>query len=115
LAEEKDVYARLEQRTARLAKALIDHARDAKFPLSAPHLASLLWVIPQADAAPRDATPLQPESVTRFAALHRALLDEGVFLPPSAYEVAFLSTAHTDDVLHETEARFARAFRKVRP
>jgi glutamate-1-semialdehyde 2,1-aminomutase len=114
LADEKDAHARLERSTARLARALSDHARDAKFPLSAPHLASLLWVIPQADAAPRDATPLHPESVARFAALHRALLEEGVFLPPSAYEVAFLSTAHTDDVLRQVEEGFARALRRVR-
>lgn len=114
LADVKDSHDRLARGTARLAKALSDHARDARFPLSVPHLASLLWVIPQADAAPRDATPLQPESVARFAALHRALLEEGVFLPPSAYEVAFLSTAHTDDVLQQVEERFARALRKVR-
>ena len=114
LEDEKDAHARLERATAGLAKALLDHAQDATFPLSVPHLASMLWVIPQADAAPRDATPLHKESVTRFAALHRALLDEGVLLPPSAYEVAFLSTAHTDDVLRTVEESFARAIRSVR-
>lgn len=113
MAAEKDLHPRLARGTATLAKALLDHARDAKVPFSAPHLASLLWLIPQDDCAPRDATPLEKASVERFAALHRALLDEGVFLPPSAYEVAFLSTAHTEDVLQHVEQAFARALRRL--
>lgn len=115
LDAEKDAHARLERATSGLARSLVDRACDARFPLSVPHLASMLWVVPQADAAPRDATPLQKESVDRFAALHRALLHEGVFLPPSAYEVAFLSTAHAPPVLRQVEDAFERAFRSVRP
>ena len=37
-----------------------------------------------------------------FAAFHRAMLERGVYLPPSGYEVCFLSTAHTDDDLEKT-------------
>jgi glutamate-1-semialdehyde 2,1-aminomutase len=31
-----------------------------------------------------------------FARWHRAALGRGVFLPPSAFEAAFVSSAHTD-------------------
>ena len=37
----------------------------------------------------------------RFAALHRELGQRGVWIAPSAFEVAFLSLAHTD---HEIDA-----------
>jgi len=30
----------------------------------------------------------------RFARFHRAMLEAGVWLPPSQYEAAFVSTAH---------------------
>ena len=114
LADEKDAHARLARSTATLARALGDEAHDRGFPLSVPHLASLFWLIPHADFAPRDATPMPKEAVERFAALHRALLQEGVFLPPSAYEVGFLSTAHDEAVLHETAEAFGRALGRLR-
>jgi glutamate-1-semialdehyde 2,1-aminomutase len=37
-----------------------------------------------------------------FAAFHRSMLERGIYLPPSGYEVDFLSTAHTDDDLEKT-------------
>ncbi len=40
----------------------------------------------------------------RFAAFHRSLLDGGVYWPPSKFEAAFLSGAHTDDDIEETVA-----------
>jgi glutamate-1-semialdehyde 2,1-aminomutase len=33
--------------------------------------------------------------VDRFAALFHAMLAQGIYLPPSAYEACFLSLAHT--------------------
>ena len=42
---------------------------------------------------------------SRFAAFHRAMLEAGVWLPPSQFEAAFLSTAHTDaDIRHTVDA-----------
>jgi glutamate-1-semialdehyde 2,1-aminomutase len=42
-----------------------------------------------------------------FAAFHRAMLERGVWLPPSQFEAAFLGTAHSDAVV-ETTVRAAR-------
>jgi len=41
-------------------------------------------------------------NMQRFARFHREMLDRGVYLPPSGYEVGFISTAHTDDDLLRT-------------
>ena len=40
-----------------------------------------------------------------FAKVFHALLKSGVYLAPSGYEVGFLSTAHTESILHETLGR----------
>ncbi|OHD70078.1 MAG: glutamate-1-semialdehyde-2,1-aminomutase [Spirochaetes bacterium RBG_16_49_21] len=37
-----------------------------------------------------------------FSRFHRAMLERGVYLPPSGYEVCFLSTAHTDSDCEKT-------------
>jgi glutamate-1-semialdehyde 2,1-aminomutase len=46
----------------------------------------------------------------RFAAFHRAMLDRGVYLPPSLFEAWFLSSAHGDAEIDATVAAAAEAF-----
>ncbi len=46
----------------------------------------------------------------RFAAFHAAMLERGVYLPPSQFEAWFLSSAHGDDEIDATVAAAAEAF-----
>ena len=55
----------------------------------------------------RDPRASAPPHASR--ALFHAMLDRGVYLPPSAYEACFLSLAHTSADL----ARFAQALREI--
>jgi len=51
----------------------------------------------------------QRADTAKFAAFHRCMLEQGIYLPPSQFEAAFVSAAHTDeDTRKTTEA--ARAF-----
>ena len=47
----------------------------------------------------------------RFAAFFRSMLERGVHLPPSAFEVWFLSSAHDDAALDRVLAALPRAAR----
>jgi glutamate-1-semialdehyde 2,1-aminomutase len=69
--------------------------------LSAPHIGSLIWPLFQPHV--RRADRVQAGAITQFNRLHRLLLDAGVYLPPSGYEVAFLSAAHGDEELAHVE------------
>ena len=46
----------------------------------------------------------------RFARFHRAMLDRGVYLPPSQFEAWFLSSAHGDAEIDATVAAAREAF-----
>jgi glutamate-1-semialdehyde 2,1-aminomutase len=46
----------------------------------------------------------------RFAAFHRAMLERGVYLPPSQFEAWFLSSAHGDAEIDRTVAAAREAF-----
>jgi glutamate-1-semialdehyde 2,1-aminomutase len=48
-----------------------------------------------------------------FARFHRALLDQGVWLPPSQFEAAFLSTAHGAEETEVTIGAAKAAFEVV--
>jgi glutamate-1-semialdehyde 2,1-aminomutase len=48
-----------------------------------------------------------------FGKFHRAMLDSGVYLPPSQFEAAFLGAAHTDEDVRQTVAAAREAFALV--
>ena len=56
-------------------------------------------------AAPvRDFDGARAQSAAAYAAFFHAMLDAGVYLPPSPYEVWFLSSAHDDAALERVAA-----------
>ncbi|MGD0822241.1 MAG: glutamate-1-semialdehyde 2,1-aminomutase [Desulfomonilia bacterium] len=49
----------------------------------------------------------------RYAKFFHAMLDEGVYLAPSAYEALFISTAHTPDIMEQASKAAANAFARL--
>jgi len=45
----------------------------------------------------------------RFGAFHRQMLERGIYLPPSQFEAAFVSAAHTEDDVRKTVEAFRQA------
>ena len=57
---------------------------------------SLFWPFLAANAAPiRSLTDLKARNGKPFGPVFHQLLDAGIYLAPSAFEVGFLSAAHT--------------------
>lgn len=56
---------------------------------------SIVWFYLSSGQLPRSHDGIDQLAVDRFGALHPMLLANGHYLPPSAYEVLFLSTQHT--------------------
>ena len=100
-------WARLEALGAELERLLAPVLRAAPFPVHLVRAGSLFWLSLHEGGAPRTAAALPQSSAARFAALFHAMLAEGIYLPPSAYEACFLSLAHTSADLE----RFARTLR----
>ena len=48
--------------------------------------------------------------IERFKTFYRRMLDEGVYLAPSAYEAGFVSSKHTEELIDETIAAAKRVF-----
>jgi glutamate-1-semialdehyde 2,1-aminomutase len=49
----------------------------------------------------------------RFGKLHRAMLERGIYLAPSAFEAGFTSLAHSDADIDATIAAFRDSFAAV--
>jgi len=57
------------------------------------------WSVRQRVERIISADQIDPASMEKFKVLHHELLQRGVYLGPSGYEVGFISAAHTEDDL----------------
>jgi glutamate-1-semialdehyde 2,1-aminomutase len=60
-------------------------------------LGSIFWMSLNSGEVPRSAESIADAGVKRYTKLFHSLLERGIAMAPSAYEVGFLSTAHTED------------------
>jgi glutamate-1-semialdehyde 2,1-aminomutase len=113
LANGGAAYAELERLGDRLETGLSEAMHRAGVPWSVVRVGSILWLVLQEGDAPRRFSDIQPQTAEIYAGLHGALLDRGVSLAPSAYEVMFVSLAHDDSVIDETVATFEEVVREI--
>jgi glutamate-1-semialdehyde 2,1-aminomutase len=59
-----------------------------------------------------DWTSASKSDTEAFGRFFRAMLDNGVYLPPSQFEAAFLSAAHSEEDVRRTIEAAKQAFRK---
>jgi len=95
--EREDAWAQLEELGTHLDSELGDAIKDADVPGALVRVGSIFWLSFQAGAAPRAAEAIDSNAGNVFKPFFHALLDDGICVPPSAYEVMFLSLAHTAD------------------
>jgi glutamate-1-semialdehyde 2,1-aminomutase len=112
--ESASPYAALEQRTLELKRRLEDCARKAGMnDLSVQSHGSLFWIVSGTvatdDGIARAVEHIPATQGPRFTRLFHALLDRGIYLAPSGFEVGFLSAAHTEADLERIVAAFAAA------
>ncbi len=106
-------YETLERRTARLVTGIADAARRRGVPISAGHAGSM-WGVYLTPGPVRNYAEAKATDTALFARWHRAALARGVFLPPSAFEAAFVSSAHTDADIDFTIEQLDAAFGEAR-
>jgi glutamate-1-semialdehyde 2,1-aminomutase len=94
-----NAYARLDRLTARLAEGLREVT--AGLPVQVCHTTGLLTVFFSEEPV-RDYDDAKRCDTERYAAFCRAMLDRGVYLPPSQFEAWFPSLAHTEGHVERT-------------
>lgn len=95
------VYATLEQRSAALVAGLAAAAQRRRIPMTINRAGSMFSIFfnPRPVGSFAEAKASDAGHFRRF---HRRLLEQGVFLAPSAFEAAFVSLVHDDAVVAAT-------------
>jgi glutamate-1-semialdehyde 2,1-aminomutase len=104
------VYEALESKSKALCDGIVAEAKAAGVPLTLNRVGSM-WTAFMTDSPVYDYPTAKKADTARFAKLYHALLDEGVYLPPSQFEAAFVSLAHGDAEIDHTLQAVKKAFR----
>lgn len=95
------IYPQLENASQAITDGVAAIAREQGITLTTNRVGSMwTWFF---NAGPvTDYTAACRSDTARFAAFHRAMLEAGVWLPPSQFEAAFLGTAHGQEEIAST-------------
>jgi glutamate-1-semialdehyde 2,1-aminomutase len=94
-----EVYARVDEAAAAVAKLTAEALAAAGVPFRLQQAGSLFSFFLGVSVPVRDFGTARAQSAAAYAAFFHAMLDGGVYLPPSGYEAWFLSAAHDDAAL----------------
>jgi glutamate-1-semialdehyde 2,1-aminomutase len=104
-----EIYPRLEKLSGELVDSVSTAAKDASVPLRANRVGSMFtWFFQQGPVTDWDSA--SKSNVELFGKFFHSILDQGVYLPPSQYEAAFLGASHTEEDVRRTIEAAKQAF-----
>lgn len=107
-----DPYDELERLTAYLVSAIHIAASRRGVPVTIPTLGSVFSVF-FGNSPVRDFDDVMRTEKDLYVSIFHGLLRRGVYMPPSPYEVSFLSVAHTEDQVQKTAAAWEAAMEEL--
>lgn len=110
LIVEPDFYPRLEKMTQMLMRGLKDVADGARIPLHVASVGGMFGFFFTHQDSINTLADVNACDIARFKAFYHAMLREGIYLAPSAYEAGFMSSAHTEEDVRKTIAAAERVF-----
>jgi glutamate-1-semialdehyde 2,1-aminomutase len=104
-----EVYGRIQKLAAAVVHGVGQEAQRANVVLSS-NQASSMWTWFFNPGPVRNYADAAKSDTAAFGRFHRAMMDRGVWLPPSQFEAAFMSFAHTEADVEATIAAAREAF-----
>jgi len=96
-----DGWNQLEARGQYLEQLVTDSLSVSPVPASLVRLGSMFWIAWYTETPPRTAAAIAAETAPLYAHVFHGLLARGVALAPSAYEIGFVSLAHTHEDIEQ--------------
>jgi glutamate-1-semialdehyde 2,1-aminomutase len=103
-------YDDLKSKTTQLVDGILSHCANKKIPFNIQSVGSIFWIAFSNEERIGTAEAIDPKSMEYFRKLHAALLEKGIYLGPSGYEVGFVGEAHTQSDINKTIEKFNAIF-----
>jgi glutamate-1-semialdehyde 2,1-aminomutase len=98
-------YEELKEKTEVLVEQVGEYAKSKKYEFKIFSIGSIFWLAFTSAEAIRSAEEIDVNSMNKFRIFYHELLEHGVYLGPSGYEVGFISEAHSiPDIKRAAEA-----------
>lgn len=98
-----DFYLNLNQKAKNFTDAIAQYAEAKNYQLKVFQIGSIFWFAFTDQENIRRADEIDPKSMEKFKLFHRELLNRGIYIGPSGYEVGFISSAHTENDLEKAK------------
>jgi glutamate-1-semialdehyde 2,1-aminomutase len=108
----RGVYKKLEENSAALAKGIGDAAKSAGIPLTQTRVGSMLTAFFTSGPV-FDWSTVRQSDTKQYGQFFHQMLEQGIYLAPSQFEAAFLSTAHTSADIEKTIRAAHAAFKSL--
>ncbi|MCI1680181.1 MAG: glutamate-1-semialdehyde 2,1-aminomutase [Ewingella americana] len=107
------VHQTLTELTTRLAEGLVDAAQKENIPFVVNHVGGMFGLFFTDAETVTSYQDVMKCNVERFKKFFHLMLEEGVYLAPSAFEAGFMSLAHTQEDIQRTIDAARRCFAKL--
>jgi len=88
-------YKELNKKAGEFVASIQRYADAKNYKVKIFNIASIFWIAFTDKEEIKAATDIAHESMEKYKLLHRELLNRGIYLGPSGYEVGFVSAAHS--------------------
>jgi glutamate-1-semialdehyde 2,1-aminomutase len=109
----EQIYSQLDQLAGKLVSGVATAAKEAGVPMTANRVGSMFTFF-FTDRQVTDWNSAATCDTVKFGRFHSAMLNSGVWLPPSQFEAAFLSAAHTEGDIGDTIAASREALAQLK-
>ena len=113
LISQPGFYSHLEQRTQQLLDGLQQLADDANIPFSYNQVGGMFGLFFSTESPISRFEQVMNCDQARFQQFFHLMLEQGIYLAPSAFEAGFVSAAHSEQDIQQTLAAAKTAFSKL--
>jgi glutamate-1-semialdehyde 2,1-aminomutase len=106
-------YQNQEKKTKGFVNAINKHAETQNYNFELFTIGSIFWMAFSDRETIRSAAEIDANSMNDFKKLYANLLELGLYIGPSGYEVGFISEAHTESILQNASKLFCQALDKT--
>ena len=113
LLSQGNLHQELEAKSKALCEGLLQEADKARIPLTTNFVGGMFGFFFTSTESVNSYQQATECDLERFKKFFHLMLEEGVYLAPSAFEAGFISSMHTDADIAETISAAAKVFKKL--